>query len=136
MIYIGIDPGVHTGCAVWASKDRIFTDIKTLKLHQAWYRVKDLYLRQPNSLIVIVEDARLRNWFGKKGREVLQGAGSIKRDCGAWDDFLTDEKIPHRFVPPKDNITRIDEQYFVQLTKWGGRTSVHSRAAAMLVYGR
>lgn len=134
MLHIGIDTGVNTGFAVWDQQGRSFLEISTLKIHQAFERVK--FLNDSRGVIVYVEDARQRKFFGRTGRERLQGAGSVKRDAVAWEDFLKDYGIDFRMVAPKDNVTRVDEQYFRTLTKWSGRTSVHERAAAMLVFGR
>lgn len=86
------------------------------------------------SLFVRVEDARLRKWFGKSQREVLQGAGSIKRDCQIWEEFLELHNIPHEFVAPKNNITKLDAKMFARYTGYKERTNEHSRDAAMLVY--
>ena len=85
-------------------------------------------------MFVRIEDARQRRWLGNKGREALQGAGSIKRDATIWEDFLTDKKIPFEMVAPSRNSTKLSAEVFKRLTGWQGRTSEHSRDAAMLVF--
>lgn len=86
-------------------------------------------------IFVRFEDARKRKWFGAKGVEALQGAGSVKRDATVWQDFLQDLCIPYEAVAPKNNKTKITADYFRKVTGWEGRTSEHARDAAMLVFG-
>jgi hypothetical protein len=131
MILIGIDTGVRTGYAI--SVDGEFTTIETTKIHRALQYV--LSLSYDNEIFVRVEDARKRRWYGTSGKEKLQGAGSIKRDASIWEDFLKDNKIPHEMVAPKNNKTKLSEEVFKRITKWDGRTSEHSRDAAMLIFG-
>lgn len=131
MIVIGIDPGVHTGIAVYNQKTKAFEEVKTLALHDAF----ELVLSYKSILAMVrVEDARLRTWFGKNAAEKIQGAGSVKRDCKAWEDFLTAKDIPFQMVKPGSAKTKIHEKYFKQLTGWDKSSSVHSRDAGMLVW--
>lgn len=132
-IVIGIDCGVSTGFAVWNKTDKRFDEIATLKIHDAMFRVKQMY-DKGYKLMVRVEDARLRKWFGNAGKEQLQGAGSVKRDAKVWEDFLVDYKIPHEMVAPKNNKTKLSKDVFARLTGYSGLTSVHGRDSAMLVY--
>lgn len=136
MKWIGIDTGTHTGLAVWDDRERKLTYLETLPIHKAMSRV--LAISREEEVMVIFEDARQRTWFGKDkhASSKLQGAGSIKRDCSIWEDFLTDYMIPFRAVPPIKGGTKLPEQYFKLLTHYKGRTSNHSRDAAMLVFGR
>ena len=135
-IMVGIDPGVSTGYAEWDRVDRKLIRCETVMIHRAWERV--LYLRAMSQLhSVVFEDARLRTWFGSAGREKLQGAGSVKRDCKAWADFCGDHGIPYLCIAPQKGATKWDESRFKTVTKWGGkRTSEHARDAALLVFGR
>lgn len=136
IFYIGIDPGVNTGVAVYAPKSGELL-LYTMKIHEAMELIGDLRrrLRSVDGLLVRFEDARQRNWFGKAGREQLQGAGSIKRDCKIWEDWLKDKEIPFEMVAPKNNRTKLGAEQFAKLTGYSGRCSEHSRDAAMLVYG-
>ncbi len=140
MIYIGIDTGVHTGIAYWDSETQSFDLIKTVKIHEAMAMVKAGIELSKNGIYqpikVVFEDARQRKWFGNAGREQLQGAGSIKRDCSIWEDFLKSLKADFEMVAPKDNRTKLNAQFFAKITGWKERTSEHSRDAAMLVFGR
>lgn len=127
---IGIDPGVITGVAIWDGKELI--QVKSMMIHQALEKIKNWIGMK---ILVRLEDARKRNWFGESGREQLQGAGSVKRDCKIWEDFLTDYKIPYELVAPKNNKTKMDAELFRKITGWKEQTNEHSRDAGMLVYG-
>jgi hypothetical protein len=135
---IGIDVGKHTGIALWNCKKQQFTYLKTMLIHQAIFAVLDFFRkceRNNEKLIVRVEDARLRKWFGNSSVEKLQGAGSVKRDSTIWEDFLSDNHIPYYMVAPKDHATKMSAESFKQLTHISKRVSEHVRDAATLVFG-
>ena len=140
MIYIGIDPGTHTGIAFWDSIQREFIELSTIPIHQALAKVRKFYNdnKGQSDICVIFEDARQRTWFGrdKNTNAKLQGAGSIKRDCSIWEDFCKDYQIPYRAVPPQKGGTKWNAEYFNYVTGWQGKTSNHARDAALLVLGR
>lgn len=126
-LLIGIDPGTHTGLA--AVLDGKLIACETVKIHKAMDTVDWYGLNHPE-VMIIVEDARKRS-----GRpEAAQGAGSVKRDCKIWEDFLTDLKMSFKMVPPVRNGTRFRDQIFkASFPYWKARTSEHSRAAANLL---
>lgn len=139
MLKIGIDTGVNTGFAVWDTSSKALLEVSTLKIHEALLRVKEL--SDSEDIEVYFEDARLRKWIPQdpsysrmKGR--LQGAGSVKRDCSIWEDFLTDLGVEFHPVAPKNNATKLNATFFEKITGWKGRTSEHARDAAMLVFNR
>lgn len=135
MICIGIDPGTHTGVAVWDSKEGKFLSLETLPIHRAMVEVMNL--RIGREILVVFEDARQRKWYGKGDTNAkLQGAGSVKRDCSIWEEFCKDYGIPFRAIPPVKGATKITPEYFKLISHYQGRTSEHSRDAAMLVIGR
>jgi hypothetical protein len=134
-LIVGIDPGVHTGFAIWSLEHEAFTDVRTLGITEAMTRVR-LMCNAGSLHSVIFEDARLRKWFGAKGKEALQGAGSIKRDSSIWEEFLIGlESIPFLPVSPEGKGVKYDAKAFQRITGWTGRTSEHARDAAMLVFG-
>ncbi len=136
-IYIGIDPGTHTGIAVWSHKEQRFFMLGTKTMYEATEDIINLVNKHGrDNIFVRFEDARKRNWFGKAGREQLQGAGSIKRDCSLWEEFLTAKNIPFATVAPKANSTKMKPEAFAKYTGWTKRTSEHVRDAAMLVFGK
>lgn len=132
MIYIGIDPGVDTGIAVWDSIAKQFLSIDSMKIHQAMKRVVDL--STTTKIFVRIEDSRKRKWYGMRSVLKMQGAGSIKRDCKIWEDFLTDYNIDFEMIHPIRHGTKLNAQRFIAFTKYQGRTNEHSRDAAMMVF--
>lgn len=134
-LMVGLDPGVRTGFAVWSRETRALTAVETVGITQAMTLIRTM--ADAGSLhSVRFEDARLRTWFGARGREALQGAGSIKRDCSIWDEFLSGlVGVPFLPVSPQGKGRKLDAAAFARLTGWQGRTSEHGRDAAMLVWG-
>jgi len=130
-IIVGIDPGVNTGYATYKPTIKLLCNVCSLPIHRVMF---DILIKQPLITLVRLEDARKRKFF-TGGREKLQGAGSIKRDCKIWEDFLTDHKIPFELVAPKDNKTKLNAKVFKAITGYKYATNEHSRDAAMLVYG-
>lgn len=137
MICIGIDPGTHTGVAVWDTREGKFLTLETLPIHDALDLVRRYANINNRDMQVVFEDARQRKWFGKGDTYAkLQGAGSVKRDCSIWEDFCKDYDIPFQAKPPVKGATKVSAEYFKMVSHYTGRTSEHSRDAAMLVIGR
>lgn len=134
-IIIGIDPGAKTGIAVWNRKLKCLLEIQTTKIHRAIDIVKKYNTLYGNELFVRVEDARKRKWFGGADIGKLQGAGSIKRDCTIWEDFLYDMGINFEMIHPTKGGTKIKNGDFIKISGYASRTSNHGRDAAMLVVG-
>jgi hypothetical protein len=134
-LIIGIDPGVDTGFAEWNRATKKLARVATMQIHVAMAEVRRLHMAGALRK-VIFEDARMRTWFADKSHEVLQGAGSIKRDCSIWSDFLQDLGVPYANVKPAAGNTKLTAEAFARLTGWTSRTSNHGRDAAMLVFGR
>lgn len=143
---VGIDTGVHTGIAVWDCMEHRFTMIETMQIHQALEHVRTLS-EYGGGCKVYIEDPRKRKWYGhydkKAGRWVettnanaQQGVGSVKRDAKIWEDMCTDKGIPFALLKPMQNGTKLSDDYFKKITGWKGRTSEHSRDAAMIVFHR
>jgi hypothetical protein len=140
-LLIGIDPGVNTGVCVYSTKYKSIHSILSLPIHRALESVQWISNKYPKGVIKVrFEDARLRKWIprqktesAEKGRR--EGAGSVKRDCKIWEDFLTYLDVDFEMVPPKNNKTKVSAEYFKKLTGYEGKTNEHSRDAAMLVIG-
>ena len=64
MIYIGIDPGTHTGVAFWNSTSKELFDLYTLPIHRALEKVKRFYNDNKGlfDICVVFEDARQRKY--------------------------------------------------------------------------
>lgn len=132
---IGIDPGVKTGLCVWTRETKHIRHVSASMIHEAMEAVKFWVTSCPGKVFIRLEDARKRTWFGESGREQLQGAGSIKRDCKIWEDYLRSIDAKYELVAPKSNKTKVDAKNFKMISKYEGSTNEHSRDAAMLVIG-
>lgn len=137
---IGIDPGVNTGFCVWDMHDGCIRSIASYKIHEAMDAV--MIWHQSGELEgVIFEDARLRVWFGSQPRggksdiSRLQGAGSVKRDCQIWEDFLTDRKIKFLARSPQSKGAKMDAATFKRVSGCRSGGNEHSRDAFALVAG-
>ena len=132
-IYIGIDPGTHTGFAVWDTTSRAFLEVATMPLWRAMEEVKKwdyTCLAQGVHFMVFFEDARQRTWFQKdrtssEYRGHLMGAGAAKRDAAIWEEYLKAKSIPFRMMKPQAGMTKWSADYWANLTGWSGRTSEH-----------
>ena len=136
MLDIGIDPGTNTGYAEWNVMSKRLVTVCSVRIDEAMASVLHLHnagvLRQ-----VVFEDARLRTgWFGERSAAKQQGAGSVKRDCTIWAEFLGAHGIPYRSISPKQKGAKMDAALFARVAGWTGRTNEHGRDAAALVLGR
>jgi hypothetical protein len=90
--FIGIDPGTHTGVAIWSRNMQKFTFVHTYTVFEALKTVESFIdsAHADGGVMVIFEDARKRKKFkekdGKADPAVLQGAGSVKRDSSIWQE--------------------------------------------------
>ena len=137
---IGIDPGINTGFCVWDMYEGHIRSIASYKIHEAMDAV--MIWHQSGELEgVIFEDARLRVWFGSQPRgdksdiSRLQGAGSVKRDCQIWEDFLTGRKIKFLTRSPQSKGVKIDAATFKRVSGCRSGGNEHSRDAFALVAG-
>lgn len=139
--YIGIDPGVNTGICVWSAEDKQIRTLRSAKIHEAMQQVKFMVASWPGRVFVRFEDARQRKWIPRQKNERAEkglwaGAGSVKRDCTIWEDYLTSIGVAFEMVAPKNNKTKVTADYFRKLTGWTEKTNEHSRDAGMLVFGK
>ncbi len=147
-VIIGIDPGVHTGVAVYINGKLTYMATPAMPILAAIDLVLSyqtaLYEREMDgksgSLLVIFEDARMIGGIGgaRRGSKAdtarLRGAGSVQRDCGIWDEFLTKHQIEHRKISPRQKGAKLSAEKFKSVTGWTAATNQHSRDAAMLVW--
>lgn len=137
---IGIDTGTHTGVCVWDCKRGEIVKLECMAIHEALFLVQEYITKAKNNdelqrLIVRVEDARQRTWYGERSYAKLQGAGSVKRDSTIWDDYLKSTGVPYNMVSPARNATKLDARQFKARTGYKQQTNEHERDAAMLVVG-
>lgn len=140
MLVVGIDPGIHTGLAVWDTSSRQFLEIRTVGIVAAMEYLSEI--RQDRGIgLLVFEDARQRTWIPRekdirqvKGRAM--GAGSVKRDCSIWEEWCKAKGIQFIATRPKTGLTKLTDAYFRGLTGYDRRTNDHGRDAAMLVFQR
>ena len=130
--YIGIDTGDNTGYAVWDALEQRLVAVETLMIHQAIIRVLEHSEQHEYKIHVIVEDARKRKIYKAESKHYLQGVGSVKRDANIWEDFLKDYNISYEMRTPR-NTKMFDAAQFNEQFNWKGRTSEHSRDAALMI---
>ena len=131
MILIGIDPGVTTGIGIYCTQQEQLIYCSSTNIINAF----EIVLQHKRECRLLrIEDARLRKFFGNSGREKLQGAGSVKRDCSIWEAFCKRHDIRFELVAPRNNKTKLDAKTFNKFTGFEGITNSHARDAAMLVY--
>lgn len=140
MLVVGIDPGLHTGLAVWDTSARQFLDIRCSGIVSAMDYLDDLAFQRGIGLVVF-EDARQRKWIPRerdlaqmKGRAM--GAGSVKRDCSIWEEWCAARGVQYIASRPKNGMTKLTDAYFRGITGYDRRTNEHGRDAAMLVFQR
>lgn len=137
MIVWGIDPGVSTGLAEWDTVTRALVRVETTSIVRAIFELRDRVARGDAPALVMIEDARRARvgrgaaTYGQANR--LQGVGSVKRDCTVWIEALEALAVPYSARAPSN--TKVKAPAFQALTGWKGRTSNHSRDAAMRVFG-
>jgi len=139
MVIVGIDPGVHTGVALWDTSERRLLVVTCCGIVEAMEMLHAFHVSRRIS-IVSIEDARQRRWIPRerdyrqiKGRAM--GAGSVKRDCSVWEEWCRYHGIEFNPIPPRNNRTKLTALQFAGITGYDGRTNEHGRDAAMLVYG-
>lgn len=138
--YIGIDCGVKTGYALYDRQQKKLLQVCSKTILSAINEVREIGLNNPGEVLVRIEDPRLRKWIpwqknekAERGRN--RGAGSVMRDAQIWEEFLEAEDIHYELVAPKNNKTKVKDEYFKTITGWKQPTNEHGRDAAMLVYG-
>ena len=140
MIVVGLDPGCHTGLAVWDTTSRQFLDVRCSGIVDAMEYLSELQSQRQIGLVVF-EDARQRKWIPREKdlsqfRGRAMGAGSVKRDCSIWEEWCERNAIDYVASPPKNGTTKLSDIAFRGITGYDRRTNEHGRDAAMLVFGR
>ena len=133
-LYIGIDPGIVSGFAIWNKEGKKLEDVKSYKLHELFSIIK--WTKERASIFVYIENpntwVQFRNTSPSPHQQ--QGAGGVKQTYKHIVEFLTDHNI--EFVPTKlqGNMKKVKADYFKTLTGYQGKTNEHGRDAALLVF--
>ena len=127
---IGIDPGKHTGIA-------IFENGSLTKLYESdfWGCIDAINEKE---CFVIVELSTTKHvWHNKatsKGAIQRTGVnvGSCLREAELIVEYLIKNNINYQTQRPKG---KVNSDMFKKITGWTKRTNQHTRDAALLVYG-
>lgn len=143
-IYLGVDPGINTGFAVWNAPAQKLLEVKTVNFWGCITHITQyMNLYGASEICLVIEDVIgnrptfHHNATGAKQREkISQNVGGNKRDCQLIIEYCEMHGIKVvRKVPGRGGSTKLKDEPFKKLTKWEGKTSNHARDAAMLVYG-
>lgn len=138
-VLIGVDPGVNTGFAVMIDGKLVQVMSRlAVDAEHAVLNMRDRMAEAGKTFHVYVEDTRklrLPKALQSKGRD--RGAGSVGRDMGRWEEYLTYHQIPHTMcgLSPKE-FREGDDAWFRKKTGWDKRTNEHGRCAAGLIWGK
>lgn len=145
--YIGIDPGIKTGLAVWNSEENKFQFVETWSLHKL-FRIIGMFIRDfraENDCLVFIENPNTFIPFKRiKGKRIpkeridgaKQGAGAVKQTFKHIIEFLEDNKIPYQTTRLQGGLKKKSSDWFKQQTGWKERTDEHGRDSALLVWQR
>ncbi len=130
---MGIDPGTHTGIAIYRAG--ALADLQTIEPFQLVEVIETVFPTR-----VVYEDSRLQSHTWSRN---LSAAAQLKvaRDVGqidAWCRLIvaTCERlgIPAHSISPKAKGAKLDAGQFKALTGWSGRSNEHTRDAAALAW--
>jgi len=143
-VFIGIDPGTHTGVAVWSPSAGRLIRVESSSAVQAEEYVismRNACRIKGKRMHVIVEDTRNlklpAHLVQQRSAMAMKNMGQVLRDMSRWEEFLRHHDIPFTMagLSPKPFRTG-DDAWFRQHTGWSKRSNEHGRAAAGLVFGR
>jgi len=153
-VYIGIDPGVHTGMAFYCVETKKM-ELETMSVVEAMIKLQQVQEENTggHKIVVFIEDpnqnqpifsrhkvpefcttvAKRIDYICKKAQDV----GRNKEDAFIlmkWMDHIGMEY--HALRPNSRSNTKLTAKQFEMRTGYKGRSNEHTRDAGMLVYGR
>lgn len=153
MKFIGIDPGVNVGLAVWCTKSKTFDKLVTVDFWECIGFLQRNAVADQNGedtqlpweieqwKVVLENPSFNRPTFdhgvqNRKIREnISQKVGSNKRDAQLIYQFCKLNKIACELVAPNTR-GKLNAIAFKNITRHEGDTSQHARDAGMLVFQR
>jgi hypothetical protein len=140
-IFIGIDPGVETGYAVWCRSRKQFTELVTLSFWTAYDRI---VANEPANVEIFIENPDLlpKALYRRTGviehplmrERMAKNVGSNRREASLLIERLQALGYTVTAVRPMTARKWTAEQ-FARYTRHEGRTSQHVRDAGRLVFG-
>ncbi len=138
-LYLGIDPGTHTGFSVWNSSRQKIMQMSTLTFFSTLKEL-DKYKEFYYDVKVIIEDPNQNRPVFNRGLsmpmnlKVAQNVGMNKRDAQLLIEYCN--LIGLKVLTIRPTRGKHNMKSFTQITGWSQRCSQHARDAAMLIYGR
>jgi len=146
LFFLGIDPGVKTGLAVWNVEEQ---DFEALCTSDFWAVYDEVMLHDTKEVVIIIEDpGRIsKTWHAASSKSV---AAEIGRRVGAnceqarllIERFTELGYTVHSYVPTGKTKrggawkkSKEAAKHFKDITGYEGRTNEHTRDAGMMVYG-
>lgn len=133
MTVIGIDPGAHTGMAVY--HDGVLCHLLTL---DPWDITLQLAHRKP--VRVVFEDSRLTSPVWSRGTtpaariKIARNVGQVDAWCAYITAACAGLGIAAHGISPKHKGAKLDAAQFKAATGWAGASNQHGRDAAMCAW--
>ena len=147
MIYIGIDPGVKNGWAVWDSQVKKFCEIRTFSFWELITNIETMN-KAYDCRFYVEATYKIKAVWDSKGRpqptnlevirwgKLCQNIGQNRQISCLILQWLERNHCDYIECQPGSSLTKLKPDTFKQMTKYKERTSQHGRDAAMLVWGR
>ena len=130
---IGIDPGKHTGVAIFTAGR--LTELRTTDPQGVAALLDEI---QPER--VVFEDSRLTRATWARGvspaamRKIARNVGQIDAWCTQLVDLCAARGIVAHGISPKGKGAKVGPVQFNKQTGWVGRSNQHTRDAAMVAW--
>lgn len=137
-VVIGIDPGTNTGITIYDCDNKEYITCETMLITNAVILIEKI-ISERTPVLITVEDAR--EISGDASKKL--GAGSIRRDCAIWEDYLNEKSsiasngVFYRFVKPTKNpYLKIPPVQWLAFSKYKGKRlpSEHARDSATYIF--
>lgn len=150
-IYVGIDPGVKTGWAIYSSSRRKLIDVRTKSFLQVLVAANEIevgvheIIDEDDEVIFCIESPGLnkptfpRNVNRRVIERISRNVGANCREAELLISCIGEYGFRVIKCRPKRNKLsrgKMKAKEFQRLTGYEGRTSQHGRDAALLVWGR
>lgn len=138
-IYIGIDPGIVSGLAIWhhRSTSKYFQYIKSCKLFELFEHLAR-YEGIKETVLVRIENPNtwvpFRGSNPEENKARLMGAGGVKQTYKHIAEYLEYLGLEYAEVKVYGTKKKVDTPEFKKITGWEKPTNEHGRDAAMLVF--
>jgi hypothetical protein len=133
MTVLGIDPGKHTGVAIF--RNGALTELRATDPNGVAALLDEI---QPDR--VVFEDSRLTRATWSRGvspaamRKIARNVGQIDAWCSQLVDLCAVRGIVAHGISPKNKGAKLSAVQFMKLTGYAGRTNQHQRDAAMVAW--